>query len=462
LSIVKKRTIETSIIAIYLSIFDISVVAPGLLQMIKDFALPIHWGVWVIALPLASFSLFLPLMERWSNPFSKEKWFQFSLLIFAMGSLVTLLSDKSWLCLLGGRVVQSIGASGMIPYLAKGTRSWLLKSTAKRIHGWWIFSGLLIVSPIISTYWITLFDWHIPYFFHLIFSFSMLLLFVKRWFAVSMSSFTTGYSGGIILFGLMILFLMGAITQTDFLGGWFAFTKSNVIFLWVLAIGLIVPLLMLERQKRHPFFEPHLFGNLRLWMLYILSALIGFSWMPMILLPLWLLDYFYLPYIFYGLILSLILIGSILAYLMIRKWLNKRSFPFLCGCGFFLAMSGYIGLCLVKELWFALFFIFLLGVGMCFTLVAPSQKILFQLVSPERRRSGLIVLAMFRAAGSALGLVFIARIFTSIQQHLAGWWLDGFPFFTITNVAFRVIFVIASGISLLGWVLCNFLYLKKD
>ncbi|SFJ04998.1 MFS transporter [Thermoflavimicrobium dichotomicum] len=454
----KKVPIMTSTITIYLSVLDMVVLIPALNWIMQEFQLSIRWGVWAVALYLICFAVALPIMERWAHFAGRRYEIGFALLFFAIGSFLAGIST-GWLMFLCGRGLQAFGASGMVPFIAQRVKR-LFQSTSKKERLIiWLGSALLIFSPVFSTIWVEIVGWRSLFMLNLLLAFFLFFL-LNKWLPVQNVGTRTGFSLGILVFGLMILLMMVAMTRILLPWEWRAWTHPTVLPLLIVSFGLIVILFMVERQKRYPFFEPHLFGKPYLWLLYLLVAMTGFSWAMLALLPWWFIHLFKQHSLLYGVILSLILVSSFFTLWLIQRYLSKKSFPVISGWGFFCSALAYLFLFWVEDIWVIVFLFILFGFGVGFTIHAPVHRTLFRLIEPERWRSGLIVLGMFRAAGGSLGLVVMAQLLNIWEPDLVYWYTPDAQG-KIIDAAFDYMFTLAAESSMVGVFFSLLLHWKE-
>ncbi len=103
------------VIAIIVIALDVALMAPLLRTLSEDFGITHRWSAWVIALYLAVFSFALPFAESRMRGIDGRRLFSVSLLLLAIGSAVGALAP-AWLVLLGGRTLQALEASGVVPH----------------------------------------------------------------------------------------------------------------------------------------------------------------------------------------------------------------------------------------------------------------------------------------------------------------------------------------------------------
>jgi MFS family permease len=362
-----------------------------------------------------------------------------------------------------GRVIQSVGAGGMVPYVSSQSRRMLSKLTRTRQWIALLSLGLfLTMMPLLTVAVTYLLGWRAIFLIHLVFVLFLSILAKNRQVADKPRQVKGASGESILFFGLIILFAMTAVTTTDFLEGLRAFLDPHVLPLWIVALGMVVPLFMVERQESYPFFELHLFAEWRLLLLYVQVGLSGFIWMALVLVPDWVARLYRLSFWGVGFILCFVLFCSLFAVPMVQSLARRWDFKKISSLGFLLATVSYAALAWING--GAWFFVALgiLGVSLSFALAAPVHHFLFEWVSARRIRNGLMALGMFRAAGGALGLTTMSRIFSSLDPSLASWFVVDPATEHLVRLAEQKVMLFAAAASFVGFIVGCRLKVKKD
>jgi MFS family permease len=413
--------VERFLFTLFLSILDIAAVAPMLVAIMKQYQLSFAWSVWAISLHLAFFSFSLPLWQSWSMRVGRRTVLHLSLVIFALGSLISAISDQ-WIWFISGRVVQAIGMGGVVLYVAFQMQR---ETNKRKRRAHILLSTCIIFMPMLAALFVQFVSWKALFLLNLPISLCV-YFFAKRLQAEGPAEARNFLDGaGLLFFSILLLFFMLALTLTHLSEGWHAFTLRPVIPLWIIAFGMVVPLWMVERQNPHPLFAPHLFAHWRLWLLYIQVTLSGFCWVSLIFVPIWVVCLFHVSLSWYGYILSWILCWSIVGWWIIYRIANKWDVKITSMLGFFCAASAYFLFTWLQDEWSLFILILLLGIGLSLVIAAPLHQLLFYEVPPRSIRNGLMLMGMFRTAGGALGLVTMARLFSSYDPMVMSWFLTG-------------------------------------
>ena len=406
----KSLSFDTYIIGLVFSTFDLLMVVPVLSYIIQEYHLSMNWAVWAVSLHLAFFAFSLPMMDNWAASKGRMEVLWTALTFFVLGTLLAGLAGE-WVWFMCGRVVQAIGAGGMVPFVSSQSRRELSKMPKRKQYLIMLLVAVILgMIPLTSSWFAFTLGWRAVFVLHILLAF--LVLFISQTWKVVDQSNRKGVGGeSIVFFGLIILFLMMAITSTDFSEGISAVLSKEVLPLWIVAIGMVVPLLMVERQGSYPFFEPHLFANWRLWILYIQVTLQGFLWTILTLLPYWFARLYNTGDYGTAVLLSLIVTGALMALPVIGYLSNHVYLHRLAYTAFLLTAVTCLTLIWLKDSRWMLFSLGFLGFFLSFALADPVHQYMFRWVSPRRIRSGLMAAGMFRAAGGAIGFVTAARLF---------------------------------------------------
>lgn len=394
----RRWTVDSYVIAIFLSALDISIVSPSLTVIASDLGFPVRGVIWVIALHLAVFVLALPLMERWGNLSGRQNWFAVSLSLFALGSLTAGVSN-SWLTLIGGRVIQALGAGGVVPPLSVGLRRLIhhrRRPLGLVIHA--LFGGLFIIIPFLSSSitwhygWRWIFLVNIPV--------AVVVYILSHRFSLSGSYRTPSYqTTGLFYFAAILLLAMIAVSQLNPEMGWRMLVDPRFLPFAVLAAGLMIPLMMVEHQAESPFFKPHLLIDPHLIGVHFAVMLAGCTWVAVVLVPGWMVAVFDQPQGTGGIFLSIVAGAAWFTLPISRRIFSRWEVQTGLALGFFFTAAAYFSLTLVQDLVSLATVLVILGVGLGFTLSSPVHELLFQTVSMRQIKSGLMMVAMFRATG---------------------------------------------------------------
>ncbi|WP_169713691.1 MFS transporter [Paludifilum halophilum] len=447
----KNLSLDAFIIAIFIGALDICIVAPSLTVIAADLGFPVRWVIWVIALHLAVFVLALPLMETWGVRFGWREWFFVALFLYGAGSFIAG-GSTTWTALMAGRVIQALGAGGVVPQLSAEIR----RLSENRRKGWrvavhGVLAALLIALPLYSSAVTHFFSWRWIFWTK-----------IPAVLVVAILTFRLARGGrfrskpyqvhGVFYFGAILLSAMVAVSQLDPSLGWAALIDPSVLPFAVLVIGLPVLMFMADRQSSRPFFASQLFTDIRLVGLHTVVALAGCTWAAAVLVPGWMVEVFQQPPGSGGPFLSIVAASAWLS-LPLARWTTRYwGYQGVLAVGFFATAFAYFTLALALEPVPLIAVLIVLGFGISFTLTAPVHELLFGVVPYRQVKNGLMVIGMFRAAGGALGLILIGLSFHRAPAF-TGWIASAQGLPALWSMGYQMGMLTVSGVSVVGLIL---------
>ncbi|SDW05972.1 Major Facilitator Superfamily protein [Marininema mesophilum] len=453
----KNPTLDAFIIAIFLSALDIGVLAPALTVIALDLEIPIRAVFWVIALHLAVFVLALPLMEAWGAKAGKRGWFLASLLVYAAASLIAG-DSKGLLTLIIGRVVQAMAAGGIVPILSEELGrmlKWQSRKWRWTVQG--ILAALLILTPFLSSTltwylnWRWLFWINIP---------AVLVVFVIsfRFRSTGRLRTPTHHIHGVMYFGVILLSMMMAIAQFNPSKGWAALVDPSFLPFAILSLGLGVLMMMVENVSDRPFFSMQLFTDRRLMLLHGVMVLSGITWSAIVLVPGWMAEVYQHPTGTGGIFLTVVACSAWLALPLAQRVSLHWGYRGVLIIGFFALASSYFTLAFALEPVVLTSILVVLGFGMSFTLIAPVHELVFEVISYRQMKKGVMAIGMFRAAGTALGLIAMGlSFFAATPMITASTTMDVVGIPQLWKHSYQMGMLIAGSSAVLGFILALWL-----
>ena len=101
-------------VGVFMGSLDIGIVGPALPSIQTYFVVNERVLSWVFTIYILFFMIGTPLMAKLSDIYGRKSIYILDILLFAVGSLITITSF-SFVMLLLGRAVQGIGAGGIFP-----------------------------------------------------------------------------------------------------------------------------------------------------------------------------------------------------------------------------------------------------------------------------------------------------------------------------------------------------------
>jgi EmrB/QacA subfamily drug resistance transporter len=278
--------------SVFLGALDLTVAATIMRQVIYDLEIPFPAGmnqaVWIVTGYLLAYTLTMPLMGRLSDLYGRRRVFLSCLLLFAAGSIVVGTAN-SLLQMIGGRVVQALGAGALVPVsmavigdiFPEERRAFALGVLgAVDTAGW-------VVGPLYGALMVTRFEWRWIFFINVPLGLlAAALVFIalreRNRPVASMKTMQMDYAGA-VLFSIALASLNFALTgnstaESSFAaasaqsgGGlspyapvWLAiFFASGLLFWWC------------ESHSSSPLIDPALFRHVTFSAACIVNLLIG-------------------------------------------------------------------------------------------------------------------------------------------------------------------------------------------
>jgi EmrB/QacA subfamily drug resistance transporter len=113
----RNRTVAVLFVGVLMGALDIAIVGPALPAIEAEFGLDSRAGSWIFSAYVLTNLIGTPLMAKLSDRFGRRAIYILDVALFAVGSLVVILSHGTGLfaVLLAGRAVQGLGAGGIFP-----------------------------------------------------------------------------------------------------------------------------------------------------------------------------------------------------------------------------------------------------------------------------------------------------------------------------------------------------------
>ncbi|MBS7530276.1 MFS transporter [Hazenella sp. IB182353] len=441
-----------------LGTLDLAIFTPVIPNMMQSFSYPIHWFIWILAVQLVFFPLSLSLYETWVGLLSYQVVMTLSFCSFVVGSLTMALSS-GWIELIGGRVLQAIGAGGIFPFLYEDMR--MLVQRRKHKENRLLIGAVgacMVLTPIVATTVTHFLGWRMLFLLGISVASLYFIMAIRIHRKSEESSRIKRSATPVYLYGVIVAFLMFTISQVDFFldgMGWFA---PNVMPFWIMAVGLTVPVIMIERQAEHPFFEPHLIANWRLWLLYGYAGLSGLIWIGLILLPGFVVWQLQLSLQLQSLFFSMLLMVVLVTLPFVYKLSKSRSYRLITAFGFLLGGIAYALFAFATLSWQYVLLFLLLGCALSFTLLVPIHDVLRNITSSDQMQTSGLTLSLLRGGGAGIGLILFTQLLSSYGLHQ--WMQSRVPSYLFVQAQQHVL-LLAAAVSFCG-VLLSLLLPTED
>lgn len=437
----RNRVLAVLFVGVLMGALDIAIVGPALPAIQAEFGLDSRAASWIFSSYVLANLIGTPLMAKLSDFYGRRAIYVLDVALFAVGSLVVVLSHGSGLfaVLLAGRAIQGFGAGGIFPVASAvigDTFPAEKRGGALGLIGA-VFGLAFLVGPILGGVllglgWQWLFGINLPI---------ALVVIALAWRLLPHERVTT--SGGFDWLGMGALAIalgtlaygLGAIDTGRF---WASLTGIGVWPWLVASVVAWVVLVIVERSAANPVFPTRLFRRRQLSVGYALTAGAGLGEASLVFLP-------SLAVVALGvqaqtasyLLLPVVLamsVGSPLAGRLLDRLGSKVVI--LAGVavmtvGMFLlsVTSGSLVMFIVSGL--------LIGLGLSALLGAPVRYVTLNETTADERSAAQGLVNTFTSIGQLVGSAAVGAVAASAAGAAAGY-----------NAAFAVIGIL--GLALLG------------
>ncbi len=427
------------LLGLFMGALDTGIVSPARGVIQNQLGVSETIGIWMITIYTLAYATSIPISGKLADRYGRKLMYVISIILFGIGSLICSLSASvgGFPLLLAGRVIQAIGGGGIMPIVTAeiGTtfpeekRGMALGMVGgiygiANILGSSAGSGILGITGNSGWHWLFLIN--VPISLFIVVGALFTLENHKNPGPVKRMDL----AGSAVLSG-MILSLMYGLTNVKF----FDFVNSvgslKVYPFLVLFLLLIPVFVMIERRAADPIIPLKYFSNRNMVITFLVSILVGVALMGMVFVPQFAENALKIKTGsggYFVTILGLFAgIGAPLSGRLIDRYGPKvvlmGGFSFTLFSGLFLAFVATQA----PSVPAILFSLFLMGLGMGFTMGTPLNYMILSLVPKNESSSALSTLSLVRSIGTvlspALMIGFIANAGAGLQTTL----MDSLP-----------------------------------
>jgi MFS family permease len=232
-------------------------------------------------------------------------------------------------------------------------------------------------------------------------------------------------AGALVLAGV-IGSLMYALTNLDF----FHFSESIKtldVYPYLIIFAVLTPVMVLvERKAKDPVLNLKYFKDRQMLLVMIVAFVVGIGMMGMVFVPQFSENVLRIKAGSGGYLVTLLAVFSGFAAPISGKLIDKKGAPFVLALGFVFNIAGalVLGFTATKILtfWPVLLGLGLMGLGVGFTMGAPLNYLVLQIVPKEESASGLATMSLVRSIGLAISpsvmIGFIVNAAKDLQPKL--------------------------------------------
>ena len=270
----------------------VGMVSPARTVIQADFGIDGTLGIWIINIYTLFYAALIPVIGKMADRLGRKRVFVACMGVFCAGSILCGLSQQLggfWL-LLVGRVVQAVGASGVIPVANAeiGTsvpeeKRGMALGIAAAVMGVSNVFGAVIGSAVIGLVGVE----HWPVMFYLCIPFCVVVMILPRFLPSSSRPADRGRMdiAGSVLFAAFVLFLLLGMKGLDFSDFATSASQPSTWVPFVLAVVSIPAFWAVERRADDPVFHLEYLRSRPIVITMIVSFFIGCFVISLVLIP---------------------------------------------------------------------------------------------------------------------------------------------------------------------------------
>lgn len=409
-----RRSIMMAVlIGVFMGALDSSIVAPLLTTLMAKFHIRETWGVWVIAVYSLFYAVSQPILGKLSDRYPRRTIFLVGCGIFALGSVLTGMS-QNFLQFLMARAIQGIGGGGILP-VATAEIDRLFpdkKGAALGLIGA-LYGVATIIGPNVGAFLIGLGDWRVIFFLNVPVIMGVWMLSDKWPSTHSATKKSPIDLGGGILFLLGMFPIMIGLTEWS--------TLNNALEIGALVIGggfLLVIFYRHERKVRDPMLSPNILRQQGMVALLISAIAAGATMASMIFVPVFAQERLHMNVVASGMELTPLAIAAFVIS-GLGGYLSDRIPPgHILATGFAIfGMGSFLINAWVSSPSQFILTMILMGVGIGLTMGAPLTYLAVTLGPRNEKGVTVAWVGVFRSIGVMMGPILFAHFGGGIRHN---------------------------------------------
>ncbi len=417
-------------------------------------------GIWMINIFTLAYAVVIPIAGKMADRYGRKRIYLLSMVLFTIGSLIAGLSASlvSFPVLIAGRVVQALGAGGIMPIATaefgtsfpeekRGMALGLVGAVFGIAGVLGAAAGSMILGVFGADQWQWIFFINVPI--------GIIIIVGSIFFIPNNKGVVRGPIDklGAVFMAIIILALLYGLKNLNFFDFVNSLTTTAVYPFLIIVIVLIPIFYQVEKRAKDPIFHIEYLGNRKIVITLIMSFCTGASSMGMIFIP-------ELAETALGLATGsggyfVVIVGVLTAVMapVSGVFIDKYGPKPILYIGFGVSVLG--------ALWIALLFTWqvnaiilvvglaLLGAGMGLTMGAPLNYVMLANTAEEDSNSALATLSLVRSIGTSVApaiLIGFTAAAAAAPAVTAGPDLSGF----------RSMFICLAVFNLVGAVLLCF------
>jgi EmrB/QacA subfamily drug resistance transporter len=457
-------------LALWLAALDQTVVSTALPTMVGDLG-GLSYLSWVVTAYLLTSTVAGPLYGKFGDLYGRKIVLQVAIAIFLVGSALCGIA-QNMVQLIAFRALEGLGGGGLVVITIAVIGDLIPPRERGRYQGFFgaVFGVATIVGPLVGGFFVDHLSWR--WIFYINLPTGILAMAVIAAVLPSRSlrrRHAIDYTGALLLTAA----LSAIILFTGLCGTVFAWTSPVMLAIIAASIAGAVAFVAVELRAREPVLPMHLFANRNFAVASGVGLIVGLSLFGAVtFLPIYLQVVKGVSPTTSGLLLMPMMLGmlvtSVISGRIISRFGRYKLFPILGTATMTFGLGALSLLAIESNDWQTAIDALGLGMGMVMQvlIIAVQNSVNYEHLGVAT--SGTM---LFRSLGGALGVALFGAIFANrLHAQLAGPGMDflatvipsavrGLPpslheeYITAVMAALRPVFLVAAGISALGFAL---------
>ncbi|MEN6329779.1 MAG: MFS transporter [Methanobacteriaceae archaeon] len=441
----RNRVLILLFIGVFMGSLDIGIVGPALPAIQSFFGVDERLISWIFSIYILFYMIGTPIMAKLSDLYGRRALYIVDVAIFALGSLITILSSSFWIILVG-RAIQGFGAGGIFPVASAfigDTFPPEKRGSALGIIGSvWGLSGILgpVIGALLLNYaWQWLFIINIPIAAVVITLSFFILPQTKKLEKVSFDW------TGTLLLALLVTSLALGVNQIDTNHFLTSLSSIRVWPLLVLAVIFLMLLVKNERKTPDPVVQIGLYQSREVKLATSIAIGTGLSQIAIVFMPALAVVALSLTTSQASLMVIPLVLALGISAPVVGRLLDKFGTRIIMVGGTLLLAAGLFMLSnLATSFYLFILCGVIIGLGLGTVLGSPLRYIMLSETPAPQRAAGQALINFNSSAGQLVGGTLIGAVIASQGSGLYG---------------YSSAYVVIGGIALVMFMLA--LFLKK-
>lgn len=392
-------------------------------------------GIWMITIYTLCYAAIIPVSGKLADRMGRKIIYLFSIALFGVGSVICGISSGigSFAVLIIGRVVQAIGAGGIMPIATAefGTsfpeeKRGMALGLVGAVYGIANVLGATFGSAILDIFGAENWQW----IFYINVPFCLLIIAGSLIYVPNSKSVTVGKIDkcGTLLMTLIILSLLYGLKNIDFFNFFPSLMEADVYPFLLAAIVLIPIFVMVEKKAEDPIFNFDYVKNKQIVITLIISFFVGASMMGMIFIPQFAENALRIPTGSGGYFVIILGLCAGLASPVSGTLIDRIGAKPVLLAGLVISVLGCLYLSFITVNYLNLFNVIvclvLIGLGLGLTMGTPLNYMMLRHTDDAESNSALATLSLMRSIGTAIApaimVGFLAQAGMCMSDNLMG------------------------------------------